>query len=335
MKATLIAAALLTATAVSAASAQAVAEPPPAAVAKREHIAVSSAHLRLGDIFANIGDAAGAIVAKAPSVGTPLVLDAPTLERLARAHGLAWRPRSMAEQAIIERQSRIVEAAEISALIEPVLRDKGLGDEPVSIEVAVGGGTIRVPADARLLVESLSFAAAGSATGGLAGRRFTATLVAAVDGAPAQRFAVTGQVFRMVQVPVLIREVRRGEVIGERDLGWIDVRDHRLPANAVVDADALVGLTPRRPLKPGTPIPVSDLRRPVLVAKGSLVTLTLMTPTMTLTARGRALEDGGEADLVRIANLNSNSVVEGMVTGAGQATVATGSPSADRKRGRL
>lgn len=301
------------------------------AVVKREHVVVSDSHLRLGDLFANAGESASAIIGKAPSVGTPLVLDAPTLERLARAHGLAWRARTISEQAIVERQSRIVEAAEVCAIIEPVLREKGLGEEPVSIEIAVGGGSIRIPGDAQLMIESVSIAA----TTNLTGRRFTAALLASVDGTPVQRFVVTGQAFRIVQVPVLSQEIRRGEIIEENDVDWVEVRDHRLPANAVVDASALIGLTPRRPLRPGVPILVSDLRRPVLVAKGSLVVLTLTTPMMALTARGRALEDGGEADLIRVANLQTNSIVEALVTGAGQATVAAGMATASSKRRRL
>ena len=37
---------------------------------------------------------------------------------------------------------------------------------------------------------------------------------------------------------------------------------------------------------------------------------------MTLTSKGRALEDGSEGDTIRIANTHSNTVIEGIVVGA-------------------
>jgi flagella basal body P-ring formation protein FlgA len=73
----------------------------------------------------------------------------------------------------------------------------------------------------------------------------------------------------------------------------------------------------------------------VLVPRGGLVTLVLVTPAMSLTARGRALEAGGLGDTVRIANVDSQAVIAGVVTAAGEVTV-TGSAdrATDRRSGR-
>ncbi len=42
---------------------------------------------------------------------------------------------------------------------------------------------------------------------------------------------------------------------------------------------------------------------------------------MTLTAQGRALEDGGAGDTVRVVNTQSNTVVQAVVTGANRVSV--------------
>ena len=55
--------------------------------------------------------------------------------------------------------------------------------------------------------------------------------------------------------------------------------------------------------------------------KGSLVTLILQTPKMTLTARGKALQPGSEGDVIRINNLQSNTVVEAEVVASGRVMV--------------
>jgi flagella basal body P-ring formation protein FlgA len=74
-------------------------------------------------------------------------------------------------------------------------------------------------------------------------------------------------------------------------------------------------------LRPGEPVRASEVQRPVVVPKGGLVTLVLTTSGMQLTARGRALEDGGEGDAIRVANAQSHTLVEGIVSGAGRVTI--------------
>ena len=58
-----------------------------------------------------------------------------------------------------------------------------------------------------------------------------------------------------------------------------------------------------------------------MVNKGSLVTMTLTGPAMLLTARGRAQENGGKGDVIRITNTHSKQVVEAVVTGPGRVMV--------------
>ncbi len=56
-----------------------------------------------------------------------------------------------------------------------------------------------------------------------------------------------------------------------------------------------------------------------------LVTILYRHPRMTLTAKGRAMEDGSDGEVIRIANTKSNTVIEAVVVGAH--TVAVTAPS--------
>jgi flagella basal body P-ring formation protein FlgA len=80
-------------------------------------------------------------------------------------------------------------------------------------------------------------------------------------------------------------------------------------------------MAPRRGLRAGTPVRVSEIRRPLLVEKNSLVTIYLKTPLMSLSAKGKALESGGQGDTVRIRNNQSKHVIDAVVTGASTVTV--------------
>jgi flagella basal body P-ring formation protein FlgA len=121
-----------------------------------------------------------------------------------------------------------------------------------------------------------------------------------------------------VAVPVLSRPLRPQEVIARQDLTTVQLADRRVPANAVRDAETMVGLTARRALVAGAPVLGSDLQRAGLVRRGEAVTPVLTAPGLQLSARGRALQDGGEGDVVRITNESSRTIIEGLVLADGR-----------------
>ena len=116
-------------------------------------------------------------------------------------------------------------------------------------------------------------------------------------------------------MPVLARSIRRGETIRTRDLEFVKKRRKSIGRNTIIDVDQIVGKTPRRYLQTGKPMRMTDLRMPVLVAKGKLVTLTLKNQHMLITAQGKALEDGAKGEVVRVTNTRSRQTVQGVVMG--------------------
>jgi flagellar basal body P-ring formation protein FlgA len=90
----------------------------------------------------------------------------------------------------------------------------------------------------------------------------------------------------------------------------------------------VLGRTPRRPLQAGHPIRQADIGAFTLVQRNETVTMILRTRTMTLTAQGKALEDGAEGQTIRVQNPKGNRAVEGRVTGPGEVTVVVGGLSA-------
>jgi flagella basal body P-ring formation protein FlgA len=122
-------------------------------------------------------------------------------------------------------------------------------------------------------------------------------------------------------VPVLAERKLPGEIIRDADIRIEQMRLGMLPRDAISDESQLIGLEAKRGLVAGKAIRQVDLQRPVLVNKGSLVTIVLRRGAMLLTARGKALDAGGAGDTIRVTNTASKSTVEGVVTGAGTVTV--------------
>ncbi|MFO1153838.1 MAG: flagellar basal body P-ring formation chaperone FlgA [Rhodospirillales bacterium] len=289
--------------------------PPP--VTLRGAVTVAGPALSLGDIFANAGDKADIRIGDAPAAGTPLTLDAQTLTRLARAHNLDWQPGSMQVKAVVERDSVPVSSEDIEARVLMALTEKGIDTEGMGVELGTGPRQLYRPRTAQLALEAISVDPQG--------RRFSGVLAISAPGLARQTVPVSGRLLRAVKVPVLNRALRPGDNIEERDVDWQEIPDRQVPANAVRDAGGLVGLSARRALAAGQPVLISDLKASKRIGKGQPVTLILDVPGMQLTARGVAMQDGGEGEVIRIVNERSHSVIQGTVTAAGTVLVAAGS----------
>jgi len=284
------------------------------AVVLRESITVNDKLVRLGDLFAGAGEKAGIAVAYAPVPGQRAVFDARWLYRAARAYGLNWRPIGLQDQVVVERESQVISREEIEDHIRAALIDRG-ADPSMRIELSNRMMRLYVPGNARATVgvEETSYE---PRTG-----RFTAILAAPAGEPAAIRTRVTGRVQRVTQVPVPARRLLANEVIGKGDIKWVEMRTDRLSRGTVVDVHELVGKAPKRGLRAGVPVQANAIQRPILVPKGSLVTIFLKTPKMTLTAQGKALDNGSDGDTIRITNTRSKKVIEAEVTGTGRVAV--------------
>lgn len=294
------------------------AAPPPAvatAAALRGAVTVTGPDIRLGDLFTNVGDKAGIRIGNAPQPGSPLSLDAIVLQRLAKAHDLAWHPASMQERCVVERASELVTAEEVSAAVLLALTEKGVSAEGLDVALTLGTRRLYRPRESRLAVDAVSVDPAG--------RRFSALLAIETPGEAKQTVALTGRLLRTVDVPVLLRPLRAGEVIDERSVGSAQVPDGQVSSNAVRNRETLVGQSARRALAAGSPILISDLQPVKVVSKGQPVTLVLEMPGMQLSARGVAQEDGGMGATIHVLNERSKTTVLGVVTSPSTVSVTS------------
>jgi flagellar basal body P-ring formation protein FlgA len=295
------------------------------AVLQRDTVIVATGLVRLGDLFLNVSAGqAETPVAYAPAPGRRALFDARWLHRVAHSHGLDWRPSGIHDQVTVERESTVVGREDVEQHILGALAERGVDTSQAKVHLSNRMFRIHLPADAEpsLDVEDVTFDERRG--------HFDAVVAVSADGTAPQRVRVTGQLHEMVDIPVLARRVAAGEMLTASDIRWVTVRGQTLQKHSILAAEDLVGLTPKRTLRPGVPISTTDVQRPVMVSKGELVVIALQTPQMLLSARGQAMNSGSKGDAIRVANIQSRQIIEAVVTGPGQ--VAVGIPSTQPQR---
>ena len=275
---------------------------------------VNAKVIRLGDLFTSTGDQSSVAVAYAPEPGKRATFDARWLYRVARAYRLEWRPINDRVRAVVTRISQVIGRDEIKGALRDALVDEGIGPD-ADIEFSNRLMKLHVPGDSLVgvAVDDIDFDPRS--------RRFSAVISAPAGSPDARQFQIRGRIYKTVEVPVLVRRVLAGDSIKASDLKWIKIRARRMQPNTVIAEADIVGMTPRRGLRPGYPVLLSSIHRPIIVAKGSLVTMFLQAPKMILTAQGKALDNGSDGDVIRISNTQSKKVVEAEIIGHGKVAV--------------
>lgn len=132
---------------------------------------------------------------------------------------------------------------------------------------------------------------------------------------------IAGRYDAVVTVPVLTRQLRRGDVIEQADLEFKKVPERQLRKDSITDASRLIGNSPIRMISAGRAIRSAEISAPTLVKKGETVRMLFTTPYMSIRTTGQALEDGGAGALIRVQNLTSQRAVSGRVVAEGQIEV--------------
>ncbi len=272
--------------------------------------------IRVGDLWDNAGSKADLAIAQAPQPGKRVTLDTRWLVALANNNGLDWRPTTAFDRTIVERSGQNIDLNLVETELREALTLEGVPPTSTFEITNRQALSVVIPADAAPTI-AIKDLVIDTRT-----QRFNATVEAPAGSPSAVRVKIAGRTMSTTRMPVLIRAMNRGETITAQDLVMTDVRDDNLRQDLVIDPKQLIGLEPRLLLKSNIPIRLADLQRPMAVSRNGLVTMQLHTPFMTLTTQGKAMEDGGVGDVVRVTNLQTKQIVEARVQGPGQVVVA-------------
>ena len=116
---------------------------------------------------------------------------------------------------------------------------------------------------------------------------------------------------------VALRTLRAQTVIGQGDVGL----EPGNVSGAAERLDEVIGREARVALYKDRPVLVGDTAAPALIDRNQIVPFLFVAGPLVIAAEGRALERGGEGDLIRIMNTTSRTTVNGMVMADGSVAV--------------
>jgi flagella basal body P-ring formation protein FlgA len=122
-----------------------------------------------------------------------------------------------------------------------------------------------------------------------------------------------------VEVLTYARNLAAGELVQPTDLVW--GKAAAAPADAPTDADQVIGLAARRPLRAGSAVAVRDVGAAMVVKANDLITVTYEDGGVSLSLQAKALAAGGVGEAISVQNTSSRKVVQAVVVGPGQAVV--------------
>lgn len=284
----------------------------------KSEIKVAGDKVTLGDLFEDAGEAKDISVASAPAPGENLNLNAHQIQAVAENNNLKWSNAIRLHSVTIRRESRSITLEEILPSLSQALNKAGapvdsdiqLSDQKIKVEVAKN-------AEADFEVTKLDF----DHRSGF----FKATLYFPTAGSSGLERHIQGRAYPVRVIPVLNRYMEAGEKVQIEDLSWEPFRVSQIGRTTLITEDALVGTETKRPLEPGRPLRKFDVRVPIMLAKDQLVTIFYKIPGLTLSVEGRALDNGGDNQTVRVLNTRSHRTVLARVIGPNEVLATTAS----------
>jgi flagellar basal body P-ring formation protein FlgA len=300
------------------AAAAAPSQPAPPPMLK-SNVTVTNDIVRLGDLIEGAGAFAAIPVFRSPDVGTTGSVAARKVIEAARAHNLLGVMAGDVVDVEVSRTGLAIGRKDIEARIARLFAGtNGLG-KAVDLAINFDREPLSFEAD---LMPGADLRAMRAALDPRSGR-FDVLFEVPLGDQRRTLVHYTGTVIETADALVPIRTIRRGEIVGAADLSV-----ERRPKAAVLAGDVaatpddVVGRVARQVLPEGQPMRRADLTKPEIVRRDDGVTLIYEAPGLQLTARGKALQAGGEGDLINVLNLQSQRPVQGVITGPGRVDIS-------------
>lgn len=297
-------------------------------IAVHDKASVKGPYITLGEIAAITGEETGRIeqladlrLGYAPAPGSSTVLTRELLGTRLAATGVdfsdvVWQTSQsitiMTESQVVSGQ-RLADAATqaVYGKLSGITGELTVTPASVPSDVLVPLGTVQVVAEIPAGVRFTGFT--------------TAYITIFVDGQRYNSIPVRLTVKLYQQVVVAARAISGREVLTADSIRLERFDTGRLAAGYITDSNQALGLQSRRLITQGTVITGQLLEKPVLIARGSTVTVVARMGDIEVTVSGQALQDGVKDQLIRVQNTNSRRIITAKVVD--DATVLVGTYS--------
>jgi flagella basal body P-ring formation protein FlgA len=253
-------------------------------------------------------------LAPAPDAGKALVLGYDDLRRIVETFNLTWPAASPSATITLRADRSVIDWARIETAVHAAIVQKVTGKVRLRLD-PVPQSTLVVRGLAPFEVDVVAIQVAPTHD------TVTATVRARRGGDELTRFDLGGTIDTLVDLPVLVRPLRVGDIVNPRDVATIETPAREIKIGTVTTAEALVGMAVRRPLPAQRAVAEADLMAPILVRKNEMITVSLRNGRLSVTAKMRALGEGAKGDIIQVMQPSSKKILEARVSALGQALV--------------
>jgi flagella basal body P-ring formation protein FlgA len=289
----------------------------------KAEVVVTADLVRIGDVLTNAGDKANQAIFRAPELGSSGTIQLHRVMEALRAHGIIVFDTKNVTEVLVTRESRTVSLSDLSRAVADAAAKRyefsNIADltvtfdnhmKPLQIEPHVAD----VPKIGNITYDPRT-------------NRFDATID--MPGSMKLRrnpVRLTGTLVETAEVVTLARTIARGEIIRESDLVVERLARAEVGPDAISKLEFVVNQAARRQLRTGQTLRPADLMKPQIVNRDEAVTIVFRSGGITLTMRGKAMNNGAEGDSIPVLNPQSKRVVQATITGPGVVTVGDISP---------
>ncbi len=134
-----------------------------------------------------------------------------------------------------------------------------------------------------------------------------------VDTIKVGRISVSAWVDRYQDVVCALKNLSRGDIVTQSDVGRQKLNLARISGNFVSEISQAVGKKVKNSIKKGNPLKVKQIGPVPIVNKGDMVKLVADNGKLRIVTMGIAKYDGIKGDQVKVMNLRSKKIITGVI----------------------
>jgi flagella basal body P-ring formation protein FlgA len=292
------------------------------AASLRTATTLHSQSVYLRDLFDDAGRNADRLLGPGPGPGETIIVEAPQLNAIARQYDVAWRSISTGDRAILEWPGQPLALDAVAGAVRDALAATG-DRQDYDIDLP-DFAPPTVPSDAPpgLSVSGVEFDRGNG--------RFAALLTVTAKGMKPMTIRIGGRAEAMIEAPVSVGRLKQEAIVRAEDLRMGRVALASSEHDVARSMNQIVGMQLVRPIGPGQKLLLSDLTRPALVRKGTVVQAELSAGSLSIAGQVLAVDTGGAGEVVRVQNIASHLYLFARVTGPGRVMVTPEGPGASQ-----
>lgn len=282
----------------------------------KSYVAVSSRLVTLGDFFEGAEKYTEIAVFQSPDPGKSGKVPAYRLMEIARNAGMLNIHDNGVVAITVERMSTEISIETVRELISGYLMDNGFIADLAMTDILIKNFDTILHADTSV-IEPVRIRQFAHTPGR---KRFSASI--SIDlGNKQYLHTIVGTIREMIDVVVLQRAMKPGEIIGPGDVALERRERSRVRNNHTSGIPDLIGQAARRHLSSGRVISSSDVSAPNIIRPNDIVVILYQVPGLTLTVRGRAVSAGAKNATINVLNLQSNRIIQAIAIQPGVVSV--------------